>query len=150
MALRRVSEKVSRLAHLGIAYITLAHLIYRDVATDAPAMPFLSDRSTAAVFPQPATGLTDIGRAAVRAMVKDGVLVDVAHMSERSRRRDVRVARQASTRVASPVLASHAGYRFGTQEYTMPPERDRQDQGARRRHRPHLRPSTSSMTASSA
>jgi len=112
---------VERLAHLGVAYITLAHLIYRDVATDAPALPFLSDEEYAQWFPQPATGLTDIGRAAVRAMVKHGVLVDVAHMSDRSRDETFALLDKLDPDKSVPVFASHAGYRFGTQEYMMPP-----------------------------
>lgn len=117
-----MEQIVERLAHLGVAYITLAHLIYRDVATDAPALPFLSDEEYAQWFPQPATGLTDIGRAAVRAMVKHGVLVDVAHMSDRSRDETFALLDKLDPDKSVPVFASHAGYRFGTQEYMMPPD----------------------------
>src|ERR1044072_5240521 len=117
-----MEEIVERLAHLGVAYITLAHLIYRDVATDAPALPFLSDAEYAHWFPQPATGLTDIGRAAVRAMVKHGVLVDVAHMSDRSRHETFALLDKLDPEKAVPVFARLAGYRCGTQEYMMPPD----------------------------
>jgi microsomal dipeptidase-like Zn-dependent dipeptidase len=49
-----VERSVARLAGLGVAYITLAHLIWRDVATDAPALPFLTDAQYRHLFPQPA------------------------------------------------------------------------------------------------
>lgn len=116
-----MDDIVERLAKLGVAYITLAHLIYRDVATDAPALPFLSDEEYAQWFPQPDTGLTDIGRAAVRAMVKHGVLVDVAHMSNRARDETFALLDKLDPEKSVPVFASHAGYRFGEQEYMMPP-----------------------------
>jgi microsomal dipeptidase-like Zn-dependent dipeptidase len=92
------------------------------VATDAPALPFLSDEEYAQWFPQPATGLTDIGVAAVRAMVKHGVLVDVAHMSDRARNETFALLDKLDPEKAVPVFASHAGYRFGSQEYMMPPD----------------------------
>jgi microsomal dipeptidase-like Zn-dependent dipeptidase len=118
----KIDEIVEQLANLGVAYITLAHLIYRDVATDAPALPFLSDEEYAHWFPQPATGLTDIGRAAVRAMVKHGVIVDVAHMSDRARGETFALLDKLDPDRSVPVFASHAGYRFGTQEYMLPPD----------------------------
>jgi microsomal dipeptidase-like Zn-dependent dipeptidase len=115
-----MEEIVERLAKLGVAYITLAHLIWREVATDAPALPFLTDEQYAQWFPQPNEGLSDIGRAAVRAMVKHGVLVDVAHMSDRSRDETFALLDTLDPDHSVPVFASHAGFRFGTQEYMLP------------------------------
>jgi microsomal dipeptidase-like Zn-dependent dipeptidase len=119
----RIDDIVGQLAKLGVAYITLAHLIYRDVATDAPALPFLSDEEYAQWFPQPATGLTDIGRAAVRAMVKHGVLVDVAHMSDRARGETFALLDTLDPDRSVPV--------FGTQEYMLPPDAIRTIQARR-------------------
>ena len=147
---------IKRLAQKGVAYITLAHLIWREVATDAPALPFLSDQQYARWFPQPHEGLSDLGRAAVRAMVKHGVLVDVAHMSDRSRDETFALLDTLDPERTVPVFASHAGYRFGSQEYMLPrpalekiTERDgvvglifathQLDDGLPRR-RPHLSP----------
>ena len=65
-----VAANVRALAARGVRYITLAHLFYRRVATNAPAIPFLPDRLYAAVFPQPESGLTDLGVAAVRGDVR--------------------------------------------------------------------------------
>ena len=39
-------------AQRGVAYITLAHLFYRGVAQNAPAIPFVPDALYKIVFPQ--------------------------------------------------------------------------------------------------
>ena len=36
-----VDDAVKQLAARGVAYVTLAHLFWRQVATNAPAIPFL-------------------------------------------------------------------------------------------------------------
>src|SRR6266545_7726313 len=77
-----VPRHVGELAARGVVYITLAHLFWRRVATNAPAIPFLADPLYNAVFPQPREGLTELGVAAVRAMYEHRVLVDVSHMRE--------------------------------------------------------------------
>ena len=57
-----IRSNVHTLAGLGIAYVTVAHLFFRDVATNAPALPFLPDWLYNAVFPQGKDeGLTAIG-----------------------------------------------------------------------------------------
>jgi membrane dipeptidase len=56
-----------------VAYITLAHLIWRDVATDAPALPLMTDAQYRHWLPQPQEGLSDLGRAAIEAMVRERV-----------------------------------------------------------------------------
>src|SRR5207244_1104393 len=38
-----VDANVARLARRGVAYVTLAHLFWRGVATNAPALPFMRD-----------------------------------------------------------------------------------------------------------
>lgn len=77
-----IDANVRWLADQGVAYITLAHLIFREVATNAPAIPMFSDRTYNRLFPQPPVGLTDLGKAAVEAMYRHSVLVDISHMSE--------------------------------------------------------------------
>jgi membrane dipeptidase len=117
----QVKEAVKRLADRGVAYITLAHLIWRGVATDAPALPFMTDEEYRRWLPQPEEGLSDLGRAAVEAMVERRVLIDLAHMSERSLHDTFELLDHLERRhsVSIPVLATHAGYRFGTQEYML-------------------------------
>jgi len=44
----------------------------------------MSDRTYNDVFPQPPVGLTNLGEAAVRAMYRYSVLVDISHMTERT------------------------------------------------------------------
>lgn len=114
-----VSRAVERLAGRGVAYVTLAHLIWRGIATDAPALPFMSDAEYRRWLPQPAEGLSDLGRAAVEAMVRERVLIDLAHMSERSLRDTFELLDRLDPERTVPVLASHAGYRFGSQEYML-------------------------------
>src|SRR3712207_4594502 len=63
-----IDRAVTELARRGVAYITLAHLAWRQVATNAPPAPFWSDSLYDRLFPQPSVGLTELGRAAIRAM----------------------------------------------------------------------------------
>ena len=48
-----IDANVAELAGRGVAYVTLAHLFWRGVATNAPALPFLPDWLYRLVFPQP-------------------------------------------------------------------------------------------------
>jgi microsomal dipeptidase-like Zn-dependent dipeptidase len=116
-----VTKAVERLAGLGVAYITLAHLIWRQVATDAPALPFMTDEQYHRWFPQPAEGLSDLGEAAVRAMVSHRVLIDVSHMSERALAETFDLLDELDPAREVPVIASHSGFRFGAQEYMLTP-----------------------------
>jgi microsomal dipeptidase-like Zn-dependent dipeptidase len=110
-----VDANVTTLARRGVAYVTLAHLFWRQIATNAPALPFMPDRLYRLVFGEPAEGLTDLGRAAVAAMAREGVLVDITHMSDRA------VDETLSTLAPDvPVIASHMACRFdGAAEYNL-------------------------------
>jgi microsomal dipeptidase-like Zn-dependent dipeptidase len=117
---QEIDAQVTALARRGVAYITLAHLFWRRVATNAPALPFLSDRWYDRLFPQPAgAGLTELGVAAVRAMARERVLVDLSHM----RADAITQALDLLDAVAPglPVIASHAGARFpqSSQSYQL-------------------------------
>jgi microsomal dipeptidase-like Zn-dependent dipeptidase len=114
-----VERHVEELARRGVVYITLAHLFWRRVATNAPAIPFLPDAVYDRLFPQPGVGLTDLGRAAVRAMHGHGVLVDVSHMSERALDDTFAELDALDPALEVPVIASHGGFRFGRQEYML-------------------------------
>jgi microsomal dipeptidase-like Zn-dependent dipeptidase len=120
-----VTTHVHELADRGVLYITLAHLFWRRVATNAPALPFLPDAVYNAVFPQQKdAALSALGEAAVRAMYERKVLVDISHMREDAIREtfaliealDAQTGRDA---LEYPVIASHAGYRFGGQQYNV-------------------------------
>jgi len=122
-----VSEAVQLLARRGVAYVTLAHLIWRGVATDAPALPFMTDEQYRSWLPQPDEGLSRLGRAAVEAMHRERVLIDFSHMSERSLHETLDLLDEldrdppdgADRSRPTPVLATHTGYRFGSQEYLL-------------------------------
>jgi microsomal dipeptidase-like Zn-dependent dipeptidase len=116
-----IEANVAALARRGVAYITLAHLFWREVATNAPALPFLPDSLYRKIFSQPkGEGLTARGEAAVRAMVRNRVLIDVSHMRTDALEETLTLLDQLDDRM--PVIASHAGYRFGEQEYMLQPE----------------------------
>jgi microsomal dipeptidase-like Zn-dependent dipeptidase len=112
-----VDAAVTRLAARGVAYITLAHLFFRQIATNANALPFLPDPIYNFVFPQPKEGLTELGEAAVRACVREHVLIDASHMSDRSVGELIALLDELDPAREVPLFSSHAGYRFGKQEY---------------------------------
>lgn len=116
-----IERNVAELARRGVAYVTLAHLLYRQVATNSSALPFLTDRQYRRVFPQPeGTGLTDRGVAAIRAMVRHRVLIDISHMRGDALRETLALLdAELDPRCEMPVLATHVGYRFGAQEYML-------------------------------
>ncbi len=113
-----IERNVAELKRRGVAYITLAHLFYRQVATNTPALPFLPDGVYNWVFHQPkGEGLTQRGRAAVEAMARNGILVDLAHMRADSLEETFEILDSLAPEM--PVINSHAGYRFGNQEYML-------------------------------
>jgi microsomal dipeptidase-like Zn-dependent dipeptidase len=114
-----VDDAVKRLAARGVAYVTLAHLFWRQVATNAPAIPFLPTWLYGLAFPQPDDGLSDLGAAAVRAMVRERILIDVAHMSKRALDETLALVDEVDPDQSVPLIATHAGYRFGRQEYML-------------------------------
>lgn len=110
-----IDRNVAELARRGVAYVTLAHLFWRRVAANAPAIPFLPDRLYGLLFPQRAgAGLTELGEAAVRAMGRERILVDVSHMRGDALGRTFELLDPDV-----PVVASHAGFRFGGQTYML-------------------------------
>jgi membrane dipeptidase len=125
-SVEEVRENVQALKAKGVVYVTLAHLFWRDVATNAPAIPFLSDRLYKLVFPQPKQGLSELGRAAVEAMYEERMLIDVSHMNQHALDATFELLDELDERnrarpTEHPVLATHAGYRFGKQEYMLSP-----------------------------
>ena len=117
-----VDEAVERLARRGVAYITLPHLFWRGVATNAPALPFLPDRLYRLLFPQPSVGLSELGTAALRAIVRERLLVDLSHMSERALDDSLALLDELDPQRKVPVIASHSAARLGAQEYNLAPE----------------------------
>jgi microsomal dipeptidase-like Zn-dependent dipeptidase len=117
-----VAAHVAELAGRGVMYITLAHLFWREIATNSPALPFLSDAWYDRLFPQPAgEGLTDLGRAAVEAMYQHKVLIDLAHMRGDAITETFALLHDLDPGHRFPVVATHAGVRFkeSTQHYQL-------------------------------
>jgi microsomal dipeptidase-like Zn-dependent dipeptidase len=112
-----VDAAVTKLAARGVAYVTLAHLFFRQIATNANAIPFLPDKLYNRLFPQPHEGLTELGRAAVKAMVRERVLIDASHMGDLAVAALIEQLDQLDPAREVPLFSSHAGYRFGKQEY---------------------------------
>jgi microsomal dipeptidase-like Zn-dependent dipeptidase len=115
-----VGEHVRTLAEHGVAYVTVAHLFWRSVATNAPALPFLPDWLYHLVFPQPSQGLSPLGHAAVEAMIDNGILVDITHMSSRAANDTLTLFDRRDPDRRIPVIATHMACRFGGLEYCLP------------------------------
>ena len=103
--------------------MTIAHLFWRRVAANAPAIPFLPDAIYNRIFPQEAgVGLTELGEAVVRALYRERMLIDLSHMRPDSVEETFalldRLDQESGAAPADhPVISSHAGYRFGPQVY---------------------------------
>jgi membrane dipeptidase len=118
-----VDRNVTELARRGCAYVTLAHLFYRSVATNVNAIPFLSEGVYDFLFPMPAeVGLAALGAAAVRAMVREHILVDLSHMSQDALDASFALLDELDPERGVPVIASHVAYRFGRDDYNVSDE----------------------------
>ena len=85
-----------------------------DVRIDAPDPGVARDAD-----PQPeGEGLTERGIAAVRAMVKNRILIDISHMHPDAIAETFKLLDdELDPNCEVPVVSTHAGYRFGEQEY---------------------------------
>jgi microsomal dipeptidase-like Zn-dependent dipeptidase len=114
-----VRANVHLLARRGVAYITIAHLFYRGVAANAPALPFLADSLYRLLFPQPREPLSELGKEMITAMVDEHVLIDVTHMSDPATAAALALLDQLDPGRQVPVIASHAACEFGAMEYSL-------------------------------
>src|SRR5215212_1958329 len=119
---QQVQRNVAELARRGVAYVILAHLFWRSVATNRNGLPFLSDRLYHFLFREPDIGLSVLGQAAVRAMAREGVLIDLSHASDRAIEETLDLLDELDPARAVPVVVSHSGYRFGRSEYNLTAE----------------------------
>jgi len=117
-----VDRAVTKLAGRGVGYIILPHLLWRGVATNSPAVPFLPDWLYRVLFHQPKVGLSELGTAAVRAMVRERVLIDLSHMSTLAVADTFELLDELDPDGTVPVIASHTAFRFGGQEYGVDEE----------------------------
>jgi microsomal dipeptidase-like Zn-dependent dipeptidase len=114
-----IRTNVAELRRRGVFYVTLAHLFWRQIATNSPAIPFLSDRLYQRLFPQPPQGFGELGRAAVAAMIDEGVVIDVSHMSEASLTELFALLDDTSGGEDVTIIATHTACRFGRQSYNL-------------------------------
>jgi microsomal dipeptidase-like Zn-dependent dipeptidase len=114
-----IARNCATLAARGVGYVTVAHLFFRQVATNAPALPFLPDSVYDFVFPQRGKDrLTPRGEAVVRGLVRNRILVDLSHMDPAAIREVVDLLDgELDPEARFPVVSTHAGYRFGKQQY---------------------------------
>jgi microsomal dipeptidase-like Zn-dependent dipeptidase len=106
------------LAARGVGYVTVAHLFFRQVATNANAVPFIPDPIYSFVFPQRGKDrLTPRGEAVVRGLVDNRILIDLSHMDPPGIRETFALLDEIDPDSEVPVVSTHAGYRFGKQQY---------------------------------
>jgi len=113
-----VERNCAELSARGVVYVTVAHLFFRQVATNANAVPFIPDRLYDLVFPQRGSDrLTPRGEALVRGLVRNRILVDLSHMDPPGIRETLALMDRLDPAGEVPVVSTHAGYRFGKQRY---------------------------------
>ena len=118
-----IERNVRKLARYGVAYVTLSHLVWRRIASNAPGVPFLSDWMYHVLAPQPERGLTRLGMAAVCSLVRHGVLIDITHMSEKAIWETfallTKIEKCDNEKGRIPVIATHIACRFDRHEYNL-------------------------------
>jgi membrane dipeptidase len=114
-----IAANCRTLAEKGVGYVTVAHLFFRQVATNAPALPFLPDRIYGLVFPQRGKDrLTPRGEAVVKGLVDNRILIDLSHMDPGGIAEVFALLDdELDPGKTFPVVSTHAGFRFGAQEY---------------------------------
>lgn len=118
-----VRTNCAKLKEKGVGYVTIAHLFFRQVATNANAIPFIPDRVYRIVFPQHGRKrLTDRGRVLIDSLVENEILIDLSHMDPPGIRQTLAFLDEIDPAGEVPVLSTHAGYRFGKQRYMHDPD----------------------------
>lgn len=114
-----IARNCRTLGEKGVGYVTVAHLFHRQVATNAPALPFLPDRLYYRVFPQrDKDRLTPLGEAVVRGLVENRILIDLCHMDPGGIDEVFALLdNELDPERELPIVSTHAGYRFGKQQY---------------------------------
>jgi membrane dipeptidase len=108
--------RVEQLADLGIAYVVLAHLLFRDISGCVNAFPFFTDAEFERMFPMPDEGLTLRGREICDALCAQGIIPDITHMTRKAADEVFDIA----LRHERPVIVSHgAPQHGGPEEYKL-------------------------------
>jgi len=111
-------DNVEALAARGVAYVVVAHLFFRGVATCQNAIPHVPDAIFRRILnPQqdPNAGLTDLGRQIVDRLLQNGILVDITHATDAAQQEMLAMARDHGN---APVISSHNGVR-PTSDYPL-------------------------------
>jgi microsomal dipeptidase-like Zn-dependent dipeptidase len=121
---RAIRRNIATLAGEGVAYITIAHLFYRGMASNSCALPFMSDGLYDLIFRQRERGLSTFGRAAIEAMYEHNMIVDVMHLDAPALWATFDLLAELDAQTGAdptehPVIASHGGYRFGDLDYML-------------------------------
>ncbi|MGN6558885.1 MAG: membrane dipeptidase, partial [Solirubrobacterales bacterium] len=113
-----IATHCAELKRRGVGYVTVAHLFYRQVATNANAVPFIPDTLYNVVFPQPHDDhVTPRGEALIKGLTANRVLIDLSHMSPEAIAETLDLMDEVDPERKMPVISTHAGYRFGKQRY---------------------------------
>lgn len=125
---RVLDERVRWLSEQGVLYITVAHLFYRELATEAPAIPLFTDEQFLEDFKEPkGVGLTELGVTLIEAMYRHKILIDISHMSERAVTETFGLVERLegdAEKANYPIIASHVGMQSAgpqarAQEYNL-------------------------------
>ncbi|HMJ74030.1 MAG TPA: membrane dipeptidase [Solirubrobacterales bacterium] len=115
---RRNRIQLREAAARGVGYVTVAHLFFRQVATNANALPFAPDFLYDFFFPQRGKDrLTVRGEALIRGLVRNRIMIDLSHMDPPAIRETSALLDEVDPQSEVPVISTHAGFRFGRQEY---------------------------------
>jgi membrane dipeptidase len=113
-----IEANCAALKEHGVGYVTVAHLFFRGVATNANAVPFIPDRLYNILFPQrDPDRLPRRGETLVRSLVKNRILVDLSHMDPPAIDETLTLMDDVDPDCTMPVISTHAGFRCGKQLY---------------------------------
>jgi microsomal dipeptidase-like Zn-dependent dipeptidase len=113
-----IEANCAELGRRGVGYVTVAHLFFRQVATNANAVPFIPNAIYDLVFPQRGKDrLTPRGEAVIRGLVENRILIDLSHMDPGGIGETFALLDEIDPHSEVPVISTHAGYRFGKQQY---------------------------------
>ncbi len=88
------------------------------MATNANALPFAPDFVYDFLFPQRGKDrLTPRGEAVVRGLVRNRIMIDLSHMDPAGIKETFEFLDEVDPNSEVPVISTHAGYRFGKQQY---------------------------------
>jgi microsomal dipeptidase-like Zn-dependent dipeptidase len=122
-----IEANCAKLAARGVGYVTVAHLFFRQIATNANAVPFIPDPLYDFLFPQRGSDrLTVRGEAVVRGLVHNRILIDLSHMDPPGIQQTFALLDKIDPHSEVPVVSTHAGFRFGDQQYMHDPDTVRQ------------------------